>query len=138
MPCRAAGHLQATKPPLITAWLSPTTPHDNQVEGDVASSTFRVRVAGKENCRSPAARTRGSVTAGLAMLFTIILAYVTAIAGVVMIAVGAWGFYILISEKSGVQSPRIYYALMIGLVCIGVGLFGVARALSLLLVYGGP
>ncbi len=71
-------------------------------------------------------------------MLTTILAYVVTVAGVVMIAAGVWGVYILNSEKSGIRSSRIYYALMIGLICTGVGLFGIARALSLLLVYGGP
>jgi hypothetical protein len=71
-------------------------------------------------------------------MFTIILSYVVAAAGLVMIIAGAWGFYILRSEKSGVQPHRIYYAIMIGLICGGVGLFGIARALRLLLVYYGP
>ena len=72
------------------------------------------------------------------MLLTTILAYVVAVAGLVMIATGAWGVYSLMSEKSGIQSPRIYYAIMIGLICSGVGLLGIARALPLLRVYGGP
>jgi hypothetical protein len=72
------------------------------------------------------------------MLFTTILAYAVALAGLVMIAAGAWGVYILMSEKGGMQLPRIYYMITIGLICSGVGLFGIARALLLLLVYGGP
>ena len=72
------------------------------------------------------------------MLFTTILAYVVAVAGVVMIAAGGWGVYILMSEKGGMQSLRMYYPIMIGLICGGVGLLGIARALPLLLVYGGP
>jgi hypothetical protein len=71
-------------------------------------------------------------------MFTIVLSYVIAAAGVVMIGAGLWGFYLLRSEKSAGQLHRIYYAIMISLIAGGVGLFGMARALSLLLVYYGP
>ncbi len=71
-------------------------------------------------------------------MFTIILSYVVAAAGLVMIAAGAWGVYTLRSEKGGVQPHRIYYAIMIGLICGGIALFGIAQALRLLLVYYGP
>jgi hypothetical protein len=71
-------------------------------------------------------------------MFTTILAYVLAVAGIVMIGAGLWGFYLLRSEKGAGQLHRIYYAIMIGLIAGGVGLFGMARALSLLLVYYGP
>jgi hypothetical protein len=66
-------------------------------------------------------------------MFTAILAYVTAVAGLVMIAAGAWGGSILISEKSRIRIPLRYYAITIGIIGTGVGLLGIAQALRLLL-----
>jgi hypothetical protein len=70
-------------------------------------------------------------------MFTIILGYVVAAAGVVMIVVGAWGLFISI-KKSTTRPPLRYYAIWIGMICNGVGLLGIVQALRLLLVYGGP
>jgi hypothetical protein len=74
----------------------------------------------------------------LTITLTVILSYVVAAAGLVMIAAGIWGGYILTSEKSRMRIPLRYYAICIGMIGNGVGLVGIAQALRLLLVYGGP
>ena len=67
---------------------------------------------------------------------TTILAYVIAFAGVVTICAGAWGLYILVTEKT-VKVPLRYYAIPIGLVSGGLGLLSLAQALRLLLAISG-
>jgi len=54
-------------------------------------------------------------------MFTTILAYVTAIAGLVMIAAGAWGSF-------------TSFVVAIGMIGIGVGLIAIAQGLRLLLL----
>jgi hypothetical protein len=71
---------------------------------------------------------RRQAMGGLAMLTTI-LAYVIALAGLVMIAAGAWGLFILLSAETA--RPR-YYAIAIGM-SGGLGMIGLAQALRLLL-----
>jgi hypothetical protein len=71
-------------------------------------------------------------------MFTTLLAYVIALAGLVMIAAGIWGVRIVIVDyKSGVPVPARYYAITIGMVAGGLGLIGLAQALRLLLVLVG-
>jgi hypothetical protein len=65
-------------------------------------------------------------------MFTTILAYVGAIAGLVMIAAGAWGGAMLVSQ--GTRIPLRYYAIVIGMIATGIGLVGIAQALRLLLL----
>src|SRR5262249_7713971 len=67
-------------------------------------------------------------------MFTTILAYVTAIAGLVMVIAGLWGGSILLSERSEIRVPLRYYAISIGMIATGVGLIGIAQALRLLIV----
>jgi len=67
-------------------------------------------------------------------MFTTILAYVTAIAGLVMIAAGVWGGSSLMSARSWRPIPQRYYAIVIGMIGSGIGLLGIAQALRLLLV----
>jgi hypothetical protein len=67
-------------------------------------------------------------------MFTTILACVLALAGIVMIAAGAWGVFKLMSARSGPPIPRRYYVIMIGAICSGFGLLGVAQGLRLLLL----
>ena len=67
-------------------------------------------------------------------MFTTILAYVTAIAGLVMIAAGAWGGFTLFVEGGRFPIPRRYYAFAIGMIGTGVGLIAIAQGLRLLLL----
>jgi hypothetical protein len=67
-------------------------------------------------------------------MFTTILAYVLAVAGLVMIAAGAWGLLILMSARSRLPISLRYYVIMIGAICSGIGLIGVAQGLRLLLL----
>jgi hypothetical protein len=68
---------------------------------------------------------------------TTILAYVIAVTGLVTIAGGAWGLFILVTERKRVRVPLRYYAIAIGMMSGGVGLSGLAQALRLLLVING-
>jgi hypothetical protein len=77
------------------------------------------------------------VQAESALMFTTILAYVTAIAGLVMIAAGAWDGSNLMSERDRREIPRRYYGFAIGMIGTGIGLVGIAQALRLLLVING-
>ena len=71
-------------------------------------------------------------------MFTTLLAYVVAFAGLVTVIAGAWGVRILIVDyKTGVPVPARYYAITIGMVAGGLGLIGLAQALRLLLVIVG-
>jgi len=67
---------------------------------------------------------------------TVILAYVIAVVGLVIIVVGAWGLFLLLTASMpGI--PLRYYAIAIGLISGGLGMVGVAQALRLLaLIYG--
>ena len=67
-------------------------------------------------------------------MFTTILAYVTAIAGLVMIAAGAWGGFTSFVESGRFPIPRGYYAFAIGMIGTGVGLIAIAQGLRLLLL----
>jgi hypothetical protein len=66
---------------------------------------------------------------------TTFLAYVIALGGVAMIALGLWGLYILITEKVAELRLRDYIP-TIQTIAVGVVLIGVARALQLLLLIG--
>jgi hypothetical protein len=70
---------------------------------------------------------------------TTILAYVIALAGLVMIAAGVWGLFILRSEiisdrEEMVAVPVSDYAIAIGMISGGLAMIGLAQALRLLLV----
>ena len=64
---------------------------------------------------------------------TTILAYVIALGGVAIIALGLWGLYILIRERVAERRLRDYIA-TIQTIAVGFGLIGVAQALRLLLL----
>jgi hypothetical protein len=67
---------------------------------------------------------------------TVILAYVIAVVGLVIIVVGAWGLFLLLTASMP-RIPLRYYAIAIGLISGGLGMVGVAQALRLLaLIYG--
>jgi len=67
---------------------------------------------------------------------TVILAYVIAVVGLVVIVVGAWGHSLLLTAAMP-RIPLRYYAIAIGLISGGLGMVGVAQALRLLaLIYG--
>ena len=67
-------------------------------------------------------------------MFTTVLAYVIAVAGLVMIGTGAWGVLVLMDARSWRQIPRRYYAITIAMICTGIGLLGITQALRLLLL----
>ncbi len=66
---------------------------------------------------------------------TTILAYVIALAGVVMIAAGAWDVYVMYSDayRDEIQLTLSDYALPIRTISGGLGMIGLAQALRLLL-----
>jgi len=63
---------------------------------------------------------------------TTILAYVIAFLGLIMIAGGIWGLFDLIRQT--VRIPLRYYAIVIGMMCGGFAMIGLAQALRLLLI----
>lgn len=63
---------------------------------------------------------------------TIILAYVVAILGLVMIAGGVWGLFYLLREGERIQIRLRHYAMAIGMICGGFAMGGIAQALRLL------
>ena len=64
---------------------------------------------------------------------TIILAYVIALGGVAVIALGLWGLYIVIRERVAELRLRDYIP-TIQTIAVGFVLIGVAQALRLLLL----
>jgi hypothetical protein len=64
---------------------------------------------------------------------TAILAYVVALGGIAMIALGLWGLYILIRERVAELRLRDYIP-TIQTIAVGFVLIGVAQALRLLLL----
>lgn len=71
-----------------------------------------------------------SITAG-ADMYTTILAFVIAFLGLVMIGSGVWGLFYLQSAHSR-PIPLRYYAIVIGMICAGFGLGGIAQGLRVL------
>jgi hypothetical protein len=70
-----------------------------------------------------------SVRWRLSAMRSTILAYVIALAGLVMIAAGAWDLF-----TKGTASARLrHYAIAIGMICGGLAIGGLAQALRLLL-----
>lgn len=63
-------------------------------------------------------------------MYTIILAYVIAFLGVVMIGTGIRGLFYLKSEPGPV--PLRHYVMMIGMICGGFGMGGMAQGLRVL------
>ena len=71
-------------------------------------------------------------------MVTYALVFVSANAGVVMIAAGVWGGARLMSERRRVRIPLRYYAIVAGMIGTGIGLLSIAQALRLLIwIYGG-
>jgi hypothetical protein len=64
---------------------------------------------------------------------TIILAFLIAILGLVMIASGVWGFVHLWNQRTQISIPLRYYGMAIGMICGGFAMIGIAQALRLLL-----
>jgi len=63
-------------------------------------------------------------------MYTTILAYVIAFLGLVMIGVGVW---VLLYLQLGPRPiPPRYYAMVIGTICAGFGLGGIAQGLRVL------
>ncbi len=71
-------------------------------------------------------------------MLTIVLVFVSAVAGLVMIAAGVWGGVRLMSERRRIRIPLRYYAIVVGMIGSGIGLLGIAQTLRLLiLIYEG-
>jgi hypothetical protein len=65
------------------------------------------------------------------MIKTTILAYLIAFLGLVMIAAGIWGFFYLQGQSRPI--PLRYYAMVIGMICGGFAMEGIAQTLRILL-----
>ena len=72
---------------------------------------------------------------------TTVLAYAIALVGLITMALGIWGLFVLVFERmrvrlrarSRVLTPALrYYAVAIGMISGGLGLIGLAQALRLL------
>jgi hypothetical protein len=66
-------------------------------------------------------------------MITYVLIFLIAIAGLIMIAGGIWGFVYLWNQWPG-RVPLRYYAAVIGMICGGLGLWGIAQGLRIGLV----
>jgi hypothetical protein len=66
---------------------------------------------------------------------TSILAYVIALGGIAMIALGLWSLYIVITERSAEHLED--YLPTTQTIAVGFGLIGIARALDMLLALHG-
>jgi hypothetical protein len=68
----------------------------------------------------------------------IITIFVSAFAGLVMIAAGVWGGILLMSARRRIRVPLRYFAIVVGMIGSGIGLLGIAQTLRLLiLIYEG-
>ena len=67
-------------------------------------------------------------------MVTGILAIVTAFVGLAVIVAGVWGAVVLMAQKADTPVPFRYYAIVIGMIGIGVSLLGIAQALRILLL----
>jgi hypothetical protein len=68
----------------------------------------------------------------------LITIFVSAFAGIVMIAAGVWGGIHLMSQRRRIRIPQRYFAIVIGMIGSGIGLLGIAQTLRLLiLIYEG-
>jgi hypothetical protein len=65
---------------------------------------------------------------------TSILAIVTAFVGLAVIIAGVWGAAVLMAQKADTAVPFRYYAIVIEMIGIGVGLLGIAQGLRILLL----
>ena len=63
-------------------------------------------------------------------MHTLILAYVIGVLGLIMIGGGIWLLFDLFRQV--VQAPLRYYWRIVGMICGGVAMVGVAQALRLL------
>jgi len=63
-------------------------------------------------------------------MHTLMLAYVTGVLGLIMIGGGIWLFFDLFRQAA--QAPLRYYWRIVGMICGGVAMVGVAQALRLL------
>ena len=63
-------------------------------------------------------------------MITSVLMILIAIAGLIMIAGGIWGFVYLWNQWPG-RVPRRYYAAVVGMICGGLGLLGIAQGLRI-------
>jgi hypothetical protein len=67
-------------------------------------------------------------------MITIILTFLIAILGLIMIAGGVWGFVYLWNQRTQTRIPLRYYGMAIGMICGGFAMEGIAQALRLLLI----
>jgi hypothetical protein len=64
-------------------------------------------------------------------MITIILTFLIAILGLIMIAGGVWGFVYLWNQRTQTRIPLRYYGMAIGMICGGFAMGGIAQALRL-------
>ncbi len=62
-------------------------------------------------------------------MITSVLIFLIAISGLIMIAGGIWGLIYLLSQET--RSPPRYYAAVIGMICGGLGMWGIAQGLRI-------
>jgi hypothetical protein len=67
-------------------------------------------------------------------MITYVLIFLIAISGLIMIAGGIWGFVYLFNQRTGTRIPLRYYAAVIGMICGGLGMWGIAQGLRIGLV----
>jgi len=65
-------------------------------------------------------------------MITYVLIFLIAISGLIMIAGGIWGLVYLLGQET--SSPLRYYAAVVGMICGGLGLWGIAQGLRIGLV----
>jgi hypothetical protein len=64
-------------------------------------------------------------------MITSVLIVLIAMAGLIMIAGGLASFVHLLYRRTGTRIPLRYYAAAIGMICGGLGMWGVAQVLRL-------
>jgi hypothetical protein len=67
-------------------------------------------------------------------MITIVLTYLIAILGVIMIVGGIWGFVHLWNQRKQIRIPLRYYGIAIGMISGGFAMLGIAQTLRLLFV----
>ena len=64
-------------------------------------------------------------------MITYVLIFLIAMSGLIMIAGGIWGFFYLWNQRTGTRIPLRYYAAVIGMICGGLGMWGIAQVLRI-------
>jgi len=64
-------------------------------------------------------------------MITYVFIFLIAIFGLIMIAGGIWGFVYLLDQRTVTRIPLRYCAAVIGMICGGLGMWGIAHGLRL-------